>query len=150
MSNQSINYYIEELSNQIKEAKETNNLKTERVLKGFSRLLSIFKNIYKIVEDYEDFDDFAYLLKFYSYVTQIFCKYLESYIKGKRISLDRLIVIVDCLTYGYAFNGGGFDQRGNSHLSLVNFFLKEGDEFLNIPIPITKTEKWYNDLKSIN
>ena len=44
MSNQSFKYYIEDLSKQIKEAKETYNLKREKILKGFSRLLSIFNN----------------------------------------------------------------------------------------------------------
>ena len=27
---------------------------------------------------------------------------------------------------------------------------EDDGEFLDIPIPITKTDKWYNDLKSIN
>ena len=43
MTNQSVNYYIEDLSKQIKEAKETNNLKREKILKGFSRLFQFVK-----------------------------------------------------------------------------------------------------------
>ena len=33
---------VEDLAKEIKEAKETNNLERERILKGFSRLYSIF------------------------------------------------------------------------------------------------------------
>ena len=116
MTNQSVNYYIEDLSKQIKEAKETNNLKREKILKGFSRLLSIRKNIYKIMDDYEDCEEFKEIRFFYSYVTQIFCRYLENYIEGKKISLERLENIVYGLSYEYTFYGGGFDQRRNSYL----------------------------------
>ena len=116
MTNQSVNYYIEDLSKQIKEAKETNNWKREKILKGFSRLLSICKNIYKIMDDYEDCEEFKEIRIFYSYVTQIFCRYLENYIEGKKISLERLENIVNGLSYEYTFYGGGFDQRGNSYL----------------------------------
>ena len=152
MPNQLFDYHIEILCKQIKEAKETNNLKREKILKGFTRLLSIFNNIYKIMENYEDCDEFEETRCFYSYVTQIFFRYLENYIEGKKISLERLKIIVDCLAYKYAFYGGGFDQRGNSYLSLGKCVGKDEDDFedLDIPIPITKTDKWYNDLKFIN
>ena len=151
MSNQSINYFIEDLSKQIKDAKETNNLKRETILKGFSRLLSIIKNIYKIMDVYEDCEEFKEIISFYSYVTQISSIYLENYIKGKKISLERLRNIVNCLTYEYAFYGGGFYQGGNSYLYLSKCVLEDedSDELLRIPIPITKTDKWYNDLKFI-
>ena len=85
-----IDYYIENLSKKIKEAKETNNLEREKILKGFSRLLSICSNIYKIVEDYEDDEEFEEICVFFSYVAQIFCKYIEGYIDGKKISLESL------------------------------------------------------------
>ena len=89
---------------------------------------------------------------FDSQVAQIFCKYLENYIEGKKISLEPLKNIVNGLSYEYAFYGGGFDQRGNSYLSLNKCVLEDEDsnEYLTIPIPITKTDKWYNDLKFIN
>ena len=45
-----IEYYNEDLAKKIKEAKETNNLEKERILKGFSRLLSICSNICKIMK----------------------------------------------------------------------------------------------------
>ena len=77
MTNQSVNYYIEDLSKQIKEAKEANNLKREKILKGFSRLLSIFKNIYFIMKDYEDSEEFNEIKPFYSYIAQILCNYLQ-------------------------------------------------------------------------
>ena len=143
---------IENLSKQIKEAKETNNLRRERVLKGFTRLLSICKNIYKIMNDCEVYGDFEEVRDFYSYITQIFCRYIENYIEGKKISLERLKIILDCLVYKYTFYGGGFDQRGNSYLSLGKCVLEDEDsnDFLIIPIPIKKTEEWYNDLKFIN
>ena len=37
-------------------------------------------------------------------------------------------------------------------LSLGKSVMEDEDDYedLNIPIPITKTDKWYNDLKSIN
>ena len=75
-----IEYYIENLSKKIKEAKETNNLEREKILKGLSRLLSICSNIYKIMDDYEDCEEFNELRRFFSYVAQIFCNYIENYI----------------------------------------------------------------------
>ena len=147
-----IEYDIENLSKKIKEAKETNNLEREKILKGFSRLLSICSNIYKIVEDYENDEEFEEITKFFSFIAQIFCNYIEHYINDKKISLDRLEIILDCLAYEYTFYGGGFDERGNSFLSLGKCVVEDqdNDEFLDIPIPITKTDKWYNDLKSFN
>ena len=152
MSNQSVNYYIEDLSKQIKEAKETNNLKREKILKGFSRLLSIFNNIYKIMDDYEDCEEFDEIHTFYSYVTQIFCNYLKSYIEGKKISLERIESILNSLVYEYSFFGFSLDGRGNCYLSLEKCVLEDedDDETLEIPIPITKTDKWYDDLKYFN
>ena len=109
-------FIIDKLAKKVKETKETNDLKKRKILKGFSRLLSICKNIYKIMDDYEDCEEFKEIRIFYSHVTQIFCRYLENYIEGKKISLERLENIVNGLSYEYTFYGGGFDQRGNSYL----------------------------------
>ena len=146
-----IEYYIENLTKKIKEAKETNNLEREKILKGFSRLLSICSNIYKIMDDY-DTEEFEEKSRSFSYVAQIFCNYIEKYIEDQKISLKRLETILDCFVYEYAFYGGGRDERGNIFLSLGKSVMEDEDDYedLNIPIPITKTDKWYNDLKSIN
>ena len=150
-----IEYYIENLSKKIKEAKETNNFGREKILKGFSRLLSICSNIYKIIDDYEDCEEFEEIRRFFSYVAQIFCRYIENFIEGQNISLERLKcleTINKFLAYKYVFYGGGSDGRGNRFLSLGKCVMEDekDDGFLYIPIPITKTDKWYNDLKFIN
>ena len=145
-----IDYYIENLSKKIKEAKETNNLEREKNLKGFSRLLSICENIYKIVDDYEDCEEFEEIRKFYSWLVQILCKYIEDYVKGENISSERLKTILNCIKYKYAFYGGGRDEKGNSFLSLCKCVVEDDYEFLNIPTPITKTDEWYSDLMNIN
>ena len=153
MSDRYYKCYIENLSKKIKEAKETNNLERERILNGFSRLLSICSYIYKIIDDYEDCEEFEELIRFFSFLAQIFCNYIEHYINDKKISLDRLEIILDCLVYEYTFYGGGNDERGNSFLSLEKIVMEDKDdynEFLHIPLPITKTDQWYNDLKSLN
>ena len=90
-------YYIESLSKKIKEAKEINNLKRGKILKGFSRLLSICKNIYKIIDDYKDLEEFEELIRFFSFMTQFFCNYIEKYIEDKNISLERLQTILNSL-----------------------------------------------------
>ena len=145
-------YYTEKLTKKIKEAKETNNLEREKILKGFSRLLSICSNIYKIIDDYEDCEEFEELRRFFSFLAQIFCKYIEHYIEDKKISLKRLETILYCLVYQYSFYGLGWDDRGNSFLTLGKCVMEdeEDNETLYIPIPITKTDKWYNDLKFNN
>ena len=51
-------FIIDKLAKKVKETKETNDLKKQKILKGFSRLLSIFKNIYFIMKDYEDSEEF--------------------------------------------------------------------------------------------
>ena len=147
-----IDYYIENLAKKIKEAKETNNLKREKILKGFSRLLSIFSNIYKIMEDYEDCEEFEEICRFFSYVAQIFCNYIENYIEDQKINLKRLEKILNCLAHKYTFYGSGIDDKENSFLILGKCVMEDENdyEFLNIPLPITKTDKWYNDLKFIN
>ena len=147
-----IDYYIENLSKKIKEAKETNNLEREKILKGFSRLLSICSNIYKIIDDYEDCEEFEELSRFFSYIAQILCRYIEKYIEDQKISLESLETILNCLVYEYTFYGGGYDNNGISFLSLGKIVMEDEDdnEALDIPIPITKTDKWYNDLKFIN
>ena len=67
-----IDYYIENLTKKIKEAKETNNLEREKILKGFSRLLSICSNIYKIIDDYEDCEEFGELRRFFYFFSSDF------------------------------------------------------------------------------
>ena len=142
----------EDLAKKIKEAKETNNLKKERILKGFSRLYSICLNIYKIMDDYEDCEEFDEIRTFFSYIAQIFCNTIEKYIDKKKIAIKRIEKVLDCLVYDYAFCGEGWDEKGNRSLYLEKCDFKDGEdyEFLDIPVPITKTDEWYDNLKSIN
>ena len=60
-----IDYYIEDLTKKIKEAKETNNLEREKFLKGLSRLLSLVQNFYKIIDYYEDCEEFKEIRIFF-------------------------------------------------------------------------------------
>ena len=87
----------------------------------------------------------------FSYIAQILCRYIENYIKNENISLERLETIVNCLVYKYTFYGGGYNNE-ISFLSLGKIVKEDenDNEALDIPIPITKTDKWYNDLKFIN
>ena len=147
-----IEYFNEDLTKKIKEAKETNNLEKERILKGFSRLYSICLNISKIMNDYEDCEEFDEIRTFFSYVSQIFCNYIDSYIEDKKISLELLETILNCLVYEYAFCGFCINE-GKDFLILRKCVLRDedlDDEILNIPVPITKTDDWYNRLKQIN
>ena len=70
--------YTKVLAKKIKEAKETNNLERENYLKGLCRFLSIVKNFYKILDYYEgkqyseEYKEFKDLLRFFSYISQIF------------------------------------------------------------------------------
>ena len=145
-----LEFNFENLQKKIKEAKENNNEGREKILKGFSRLLSICLNIEKIIDYYEDCEEFEEIRKFFSFVSQIFCNYIENYIEGRKISLKRLETILKCLVYKYSFYGGCWDERGNSFLSLGKGDVEDEDEVLDIPLPITKTDQWYNDLKSLN
>ena len=142
---------IEDLAKEIKEAKETNNLERERILKGFSRLYSIFFNIEKM-KDYDDSEEFVEISKFFSFVGQIFCNTIENYIYIKKIDIERVKKVLDCLVYDYALCGGGCDAQGNNRfLSLEKIVFEDEEyEFLDIPVPITKTDEWYDNLKSIN
>ena len=106
-------YYNEDLSKKIKEAKETNNLEREKFLKGLSRLLSLVQNFYKIIDHYEDCEEFKEIRKFFSYLAQFFY-HLKNYIEGKNISLKKLKNILDCLVYKYYFFGGGECDDGTS------------------------------------
>ena len=144
-------FIIDNLAKKVKEAKETNDLKKQKVLKGFSRLLSIFKTIYFIMKDYEDSEEFDEIKEFYSYTTQIFCNYLENYIEGKKFDLDKIKSISDSLAYKYAFFGFRL-KEGKTFLLLDKCFTEEeeNNKFLEIPIPITKTDEWYNDLRNKN
>ena len=101
-----LEFDFENLTKKIKEAKETNNIEREKILKGFSRLLSICLNIYKIIDFYEDCEEFEEIRKFFSFVAQILCNYI-GYIDGKKISLESLETILDCTVYEYAFYGFG-------------------------------------------
>ena len=143
---------VEDLAKKIKEAKETNNLERERILKGFSRLYSIFFNIEKIMKDYDDSEEFDEIGKFFSFVGQIFYNTIEKYIDKKKIDIKRIEKVLDCLVYDYAFCGEGWDEKGNRSLYLEKIVFEDGeeDEFLDIPIPIIKTDEWYDNLKSIN
>ena len=144
-------FIIDNLAKKVKEAKETNDLKKQKNLKGFSRLLSIFKNIYFIMKDYEDSEEFDEIKAFYSYISQIFCNYLENYIEGKKIDLDKIKSIADSLAYEYAIFGFTLFE-GKTFLMLDKCFTEEeeNNKILEIPIPITKTDEWYNDLRNKN
>ena len=147
-----LEFDFENLTKKIKEAKETNNIEKEKILKGFSRLLSICLNIYKIIDYYEDCEEFEEIRTFFSFVAQILCNYIEGYIDGKKISLESLETILDCTVYEYAFYGFGWDGQNNS-LLLKKIVMEEDEkesETLEIPTPITKTHEWYNKLKSVN
>ena len=145
-------FIIDNLAKKVKEAKETNDLKKQKILKGFSRLLSIFKNIYYIMKDYNDSEELDEIKAFYSYITQIFCNYLENYIEGKKIDLERIKSILDSTAYKYSFFGFSIKERGKTFLLLDKCFTEEQEknETLEIPIPITKTDEWYSDLRNNN
>ena len=144
-------FVIDTLAKKVKEAQETNDLKKQKILKGFSRLLSIFKNIYFIVKDYEDSEEFDEIKPFYSFMTQIMCRYLENYIKGKKFDLDKLKSISDSLAYNYVIFGFCL-SKGKTYLLLDKCFKeeKEINKVLEIPVPITKTDERYNDLRNKN
>ena len=144
-------FIIDKLAKKVKETKETNDLKKQKILKGFSRLLSIFKTIYLIMKDYDDSEEFDEIKPFYSYIAQILCEYLENYIKGKKFDLDKLESFRNSLAYNYAIFGFSF-YKGKTCLLLDKFFTEEGEnnKILEIPIPITKKDEWYNDLRINN
>ena len=145
-------FIIDKLAKKVKEAKETNDLKKQKILKGFSRLLSIFKNIYFIMKDYGDSEEFDEIKPFYSYIAQILCNYLENYIEGKKFDLDKIISISDSLAYKYAIFGCALFE-GKTFLMIEKCFKEEEEEnnkILEIPLPITKTDEWYNDLRNKN
>ena len=89
------------LAKKIKEAKETNNLEREKYLKGLSRFLSILENFYKVLEYYEDKEEFKDIISFFSYISQISNNYMVSYIEGKKVNLDKLKNINICLGNDY-------------------------------------------------
>ena len=144
-------FIIDTLAKKVREARETNDLKKQKILKGFSRLLSIFKTIYLIMKDYDDSEEFDEIKPFYSYIAQILCEYLENYIKGKKFDLDKLESFRNSLAYNYAIFGFSF-YKGKTCLLLDKFFTGEGEnnKILEIPIPITKKDEWYNDLRINN
>ena len=144
-------FIIDTLAKKVREARETNDLKKQKILKGFSRLLSIFKTIYLIMKDYDDSEEFDEIKPFYSYIAQILCEYLENYVKGKKFDLDKLESFRNSLAYNYAIFGFSF-YKGKTCLLLDKFFTEEGEnnKILEIPIPITKKDEWYNDLRINN
>ena len=144
-------FIIDTLAKKVREARETNDLKKQKILKGFSKLLSIFKTIYLIMKDYDDSEEFDEIKPFYSYIAQILCEYLENYIKGKKFDLDKLESFRNSLAYNYAIFGFSF-YKGKTCLLLDKFFTEEGEnnKILEIPIPITKKDEWYNDLRINN
>ena len=121
-----IEYYTKVLAKKIKEAKETNNLERENYLKGWCRFLSIVKNFYKILEYYEEkyseeYKELKDLLWFVSYISQIFNNYLEKFIEGEEINLNKLRSINDFLAYEYCIYGGG-NYGGNQVLTFGKSF----------------------------
>ena len=144
-------FIIDKLAKKVKETKETNDLKKQKILKGFSRLLSIFKNIYFIMKDYKDSEEFNEIKPFYSYIAQILCNYLENYIEVKKFDLDKIKSISDLLAYKYAIFGFTLFE-GKTFLMLDKCFMEEeeNNKILEIPLPITKTDGWYNDLRNKN
>ena len=122
-------------------------------MKGFSRRLSICSNIYKIMDDYDEREEFEEIRTFFSFIAQIFCNYIELYIEDKNVSLELLETILNCLVYEYAFCGFYTDEKENNFLILRKCVLRDEDledEILNIPFPVTKTDEWYSCLKSNN
>ena len=103
------------------------------------------------MKDYDDSEEFDEIKPFYSYIAQILCEYLENYIEGKKIDLVKLESFRNSLEYNYAIFGSNY-YRGETCLLLDKFFTEEGEsnKILEIPIPITKTDEWYNDLKINN
>ena len=118
-------FIIDTLAKKVREARETNDLKKQKILKGFSRLLSIFKTIYLIMKDYDDSEEFDEIKPSYSYIAQILCEYLENYIKGKKFDLDKLESFRNSLAYNYAIFGFSF-YKGKTCLLLDKFFTEEG------------------------
>ena len=88
---------------------------------------------------------------FYSYITHILFSYLENYIEGKKFDLDKTKSISDSLTYKYAIFGFSLFE-GKTYLLLDKCFMEEEEDnkILEIPIPMTKTDEWYNDLRNKN
>ena len=123
-------------------------------MKGLSRFLSIVENFYKVSEYYEEKEEFEDIIKFFSYISQIFNNYMINYIEGKKVNLDKLKNINSCLAYEYYIFGGGINYDGNSFLSLGKFFEEdeeeEKNEYIHIPIPIRNTDEWYFRLKNLN
>ena len=144
-------FIINTLAKKVKEAQETNDLKKQKILKGFTRLLSIFETIYLITKDYDDCEEFEEIKPFYSYMTQILCRYLENYVRGEKFDLHKLESILGSLVYNYAIFGFSLN-KGKTYLMIDKCFKEEEEvnKIFQIPIPITKTDEWYNDLKNIN
>ena len=147
-------FVINTLAKKVKEAQETNDLKKQKILKGFTRLLSIFENIYFIMKDYDDTEEFDEIRSFYSYIAEITISYLESYITGEKFDLNKIKFIFESFVYEYAFFGFT-SYEGKHYLMMDKCFMEENEKeednkILEIPIPITLTDEWYNDLKNIN
>ena len=142
------------LAEKVKEARENNDLKKQKILTGYTRLFSILHNIFFVMKECEDIEEFNDLFRFYSYVSQIFCRYLENYIEGKDIDLYKIRIILDSINYGYIFSGSGgcVEEEDKTYLFLSKCRKKEEEliENLTIPTPITLTEEWSRDLRNKN
>ena len=106
------------------------------------------------MKDYDDSEEFKEIKPFYSYIAQILCRYLENYIRGEKFDLGKIESILSSLVYQYAFFGFTL-YEGKDYLMMDKCFMEENEKeednkILQIPIPITKTDEWYNDLKNIN
>ena len=147
-------FIINTLAKKVKEAQETNDLKKQKILKGFTRLLSIFESTYLIMKDYDDIEEFDEIRSFYSHIAQITIRFLERYIRGEKFDLNKIKSILESLVYEYTFFGFT-SYEGKYYLLMDKCYTEENEKeednkILQIPIPITKTDEWYNDLKNIN
>ena len=104
------------------------------------------------MDHYEDCEEFDEIRTFFSFIGQILCNTITKYIDKEKIDIKRIEKVLDCLVYDYAFCGEGWDEKGNRSLYLEKIVFEDEEEyeFLDIPIPITKTDEWYDNLKSIN
>ena len=102
------------------------------------------------MNDYEDGEEFDEIRTFFSYVSQIFGNAIENFVGNKKININQIENVLDCLVYEYGFCGFSIDENKNDFLILGKIVDDNDNEYLYLPIPITKTDDWYNRLKQIN
>lgn len=85
---------------------------------------------------------------FFLYVPQVFCNAIEKFVDNKKININQIETDHDCLVYEYGFYGFSIDENKNDFLILGK--IVDDNEYLYLPIPITKTDDWYNRLKQFN